>query len=170
MKTEPAVELLPLTLEQLDRLAVGDLAAAGRSLGMAVPPDFADGQWIWQHFATLTRNEPEEAWWRSQYLIVKDARIVGHARLHGPPDDRSEVAVGYHVDPIARGRGYAKAATKELITTARGCSAVKSLTALISETNAASIGVATSVGFVADGMQRHRFGWLMRRFVLPLRE
>jgi len=168
--TLPRVELLALTPEQLELLALGDLAAAGRSIGMAVPPDFADGQWIWQHFAALIRQEPELAWWRTQYLIVEDARIVGHARLHGPPDDVGELAVGYHVDPVARGRGRAKAATRELIALARTRPEVSALTALINESNLASIGVATGVGFVADGMQRHRFGWLMRRFVLVLRD
>lgn len=162
-----SVTLEPMPLDVLDRLAVGDLAAAGRLIDGAVPPDFLDGQWIWQHFAALARAEPELAWWRTQYLVVDRERVVGHARLFAPSD--REAQIGWHVDPIVRGRGLATAAAGHLVDLARSRAGVDRLVALIAPDNHASRRVAVKAGFRPDGEQRHRFGSLMRRFVLDLR-
>jgi len=163
-----ALTLVPITLDQLDLLAVGDLAAAGRSIGTPVPPDFADGQWIWQNFAHLIRTEPELAWWHTQYLICEDGSIVGHARLF--PPTRREAQIGWHVDPIRRNRGTATHAAETLADIARQRPDVDRLVALINHQNVASQRVAAKAGFLADGEQRHRFGWTMLRYVLPLRD
>lgn len=165
------VELQPLTLHELDLLASCDLAAATRSVGLPITPVFLDDQWVWQHFAELIRGEPETAWWRTQYLVVardERARIVGHARLHSGPDENGEVHVGYATDPIERGRGYARQALHRLVDLASTRSEARTLVALIDPDNAASLAVARGAGFVDDGEQRHRLGWLMRRLVLPM--
>ena len=161
------VSLEPMSLDVLDQLAIGDLAAAGRMVGRPLPPDFLDGQWIWQELAHLTRAEPELAWWRTQYLVIDRQRVVGHVRLFAPVDP--EAQIGWHVDPIARGRGLATAAAGQLVDLARPQPHVDRVVALIAPDNLASRRVAEKAGFRADGEQRHRFGWLMRRFVLDLR-
>ena len=161
------VSLQPMSVEVLDLLAVGDLAAAGRLIGMPLPPDFWDGQWIWQNFATLIRTEPELACWRTQYLVVLKESIVGHVRLFAPSD--REAQIGWHIDPIARRRGLATSAASALIDLARASSHVDRVVALIAPDNVASQRVAVKAGLRPDGEQRHRFGWLMRRFVVDLR-
>lgn len=161
------VSLEPMPVDVLDLLAVGDLAAAGRLIGRPLPPDFLDGQWIWRSFADLIRAEPELAWWRTQYLVTHGRRVVGHVRLFAPSD--REAQIGWHIDPIARRRGLATTAARQLIDLARPQTHVDRIVALIAPDNLASQRVAVKAGLRADGEQRHRFGWLMRRFVLDLR-
>ncbi len=162
-----SVSLEPIPIDVLDLLAVGDLATAGRLIGRPLPPDFLDGQWIWQNLADLIRAEPELAWWRTQYLVTHRQHVVGHVRLFAPSD--REAQIGWHIDPIARRRGFATAAAHRLIDLARPHQDVDRVVALIAPDNLASQRVAVKAGLRADGEQRHRFGWLMCRFVLDLR-
>ncbi len=164
-----SVSLLPLPVGVLDLLATGDHAAAGRALGRAVPPGFLDCQWVWAHFAALIRAEPELAWWRTQYAVVEDDRIVGHVRLHSHEGTR-ECQVGWEVEPIHRHRGVGRQAAAAIVGVAATRPEIDRVVALVAHDNAASIAVAEATGFVADGEQRHRFGWLMRRFVRTLRD
>lgn len=161
-----SLSLEPMSLEVLDTLATGDLAAAGRRLGRPVPPDFADGQWIWQHFAALTRTEPQLAWWRTQYLVIDTGAIVGHVRLQSPAD--REAQLGWHVDATRRGRGIATGAALQLVDLARARPEIDRLVALIAPENLPSMRVAEKAGFRPDGEQHHRYGWLMRRYVLDV--
>lgn len=179
LPTRSEVGLVPLSVEQLDLLASYDLAGASRSVGLTVTPWFLDGQWIWARMAGLARAEPEHAWWRTQYLaIAHDAatpRIVGHFRFHYLSDETyyptastGEVHIGWSIDPLERGRGYAQAGTRALIGLLPDDSAIHTVVALINYRNLASIGVAQAVGFHADGQQQHRFGWTMGRFVYSI--
>lgn len=156
------ITLLPVPLDVLRLLAFGDLAAAGRRLGIPMPPELLDDQWVWQRFVTLCEEHPDDAEWFTQMLVLDRVRVVGHVRFVGPPLDGC-VEAGYLTFPSARGRGVATTALRLLLRRAADAG-VGVVIARISPDNGASRAVARKAGFVDVGLEDHpRQGVPMRR-------
>ena len=164
-----SLSLVPLEVPVLRRLATGDLVAAGRSLGMVVPPSVLDLQWVWATFADRMEAEPEHALWRTQYFAVEDRRIVADLRTHAPPAADGMVSFGYFVVPVERGRGVATAASRLLLDDVVGRPGVRVVKALVNPANAPSLAVCSKLGLVDVGTERHRMtGQIMRRLERPV--
>ncbi len=165
----PEITLVAIPTPVLRMLSSGDLASAGRVMGMAMPPSTLDSQWIWSTFVDRIVAEPEHAFWRTQYFAVEDGRVVGDLRMHRPPDRDGAVTLGYQVVPVERGRGVATAATAGLIDLAARHPEVRIVAAQVSPTNAASLAVCRRLGFVDVGEEWHALnGQMMRRFELSV--
>lgn len=156
------ITLLPVPLDVLRLLAFGDLAAAGRRLGIPMPPELLDDQWVWQRFVTLCEEHPDDAEWFTQMLVVSDDRVLGHVRFVRPPVD-GYVEAGYLTFPSEQGRGVATMALRLLLRRAADAG-VGVVIARVSPHNGASRAVARKAGFVDVGLEDHpRQGVPMRR-------
>jgi Acetyltransferases, including N-acetylases of ribosomal proteins len=85
------------------------------------------------------------------YQIVRtlDAKIVGGAGFHGPPEN-GVVEIGYGVVPSVRGQGFATEAARRLLDIARGAG-VRTVIAQTETTNPASMRVLEHIGMGLTG-------------------
>jgi len=84
-----------------------------------------------------------------QVVRLNDAKVIGGAGFHGPPND-GLVEIGYGIVPSARGHGFATAAAREIINIARAEGAERVI-ARTEATNPASMKVLSKVGFAIVG-------------------
>ncbi|MGJ9421943.1 GNAT family N-acetyltransferase [Aeromicrobium sp. CF3.5] len=160
----PQVALAPIPVEVLRMLAIGDLAAAGSAMGMAMPPTVLDMQWVWNAFGHRMETRPADAFWYTQYFVVEERRIVGDVRLHEPPAPDGSVKIGYHVVPVERRRGVAVAAARALIDVATAQEEVRLIVARVNPTNQGSLAVCRHLGLRDVGEELHTHsGTMMRR-------
>ena len=104
----PRVEVLQLDPATLRALADGDLAAAGRTSPVALPPYLAgeDCRRTWRLRADQVDEDPASAAWITGVVWDPDRRLaVGRAGYHGPPHGGGMVEVGYCIDPQYRRQG-----------------------------------------------------------------
>lgn len=144
------LDFIPLPAGALRALIAGDLTAASGISGARLTPFFLEEAWLWRIRLPQVEDDPHAAAWTAQAAAV-DGFVVGHAGFHGPPDGNGVVEVGYSVDPLFRGRGYAKAMLESLVRRARIDPRVTVVRASIRPDNAASLAVAASQGFCRVG-------------------
>lgn len=84
------------------------------------------------------------------FLIVLDGRVVGDCGWFGPPDDDSEVEIGYGVAPSVRGQGVGAQAVTLLLewVRARGATRVR---AEVLPGNEPSLRLLARLGFAVVG-------------------
>lgn len=150
------LELVSMTVAFMEALRSGDLEAAGREVGAAVPA-WLPGQL--EHFleyrlAQLEVDPSLRPWLGRAMLLTDEAgvrRVVGTIGFHGPPDDQGRLEVGYSVDPEFRRQGLAREAVRALFDWAYETYGVRRFIASISPTNEASLGLAAGFGFEQTG-------------------
>ncbi len=106
------------------------------------------GEWDTDAMGMFRRLLGEQGFhplWGPKYVVV-DGRLVGSAGFFGPPDDQSEVEIGYSVCASERRRGIATATVAELRTIATQ-SGAQSLRARTTTTNTASLLTLQRNGF-----------------------
>ena len=147
------VFLSPLSLAALHALAGGDLAAAERETGRALPAGLLDRRDLWIMRRDQLAEDPAAAPWLVRLVVTEpDGLVVGHAGFHGPPSSDGMVEIGYMIQPAHRRRGHARAAALGLIAFARAHGA-RTVRASISPDNVPSLALAASLGFVRVGEQ-----------------
>lgn len=150
------LELVSMTVAFMEALRDGDLEAASREVGAAVPA-WLPGQL--EHFleyrlAQLEVDPSVRPWLGRAMLLTDDAgvrRVVGTIGFHGPPDERRRLEVGYSVDPDFRRQGLAREAVRALFDWAHQAHGVRRFIASISPTNAPSLALAAGLGFEETG-------------------
>ena len=150
------VEIAPLNLTTLQALLDGDLAAARRSSGLALPDAFVAADWrsTWRYRRDQVAADPAVAGWVTGAVCDRDsATVVGRAGFHGPPDDRGLVEIGYAIDPARRRRGWGRAAVTALLVRSVAEPSVHVVRASISPDNLASQRLIAPFGFVVVGDQ-----------------
>jgi ribosomal-protein-alanine N-acetyltransferase len=149
----PRLELRLVPLPALEALIDRDAERAGAAMGLTLPPHFLDHPGPWRFRRRQITEDPATAPWLVRLIVRRDDRAaLGHAGLHGPPED-GFVEAGYTVFPAYRRRGYAREATAGLFTWAAGDERVERFRLSISPDNVASLGLAASMGFVQVGDQ-----------------
>lgn len=151
-----SVRILQLSPETLHALAAGDVARAGRTAPVPLPPVFVAPDWIgtWRYRSDQVREDPgSAAWITGAVWDAESGQVVGKAGFHGPPDARGMVEVGYAVVPELRRRGYARAALEALLARAAAEPAVTVVRASIRPDNLASLALVAQYGFVEVGDQ-----------------
>jgi RimJ/RimL family protein N-acetyltransferase len=152
----PAVRLHVLDAVTLQALVSGDLHAADRAAGLALPEEFLADTWLWTLRLGQMIGEPDVAPWLVRAIVVEAGRhpgaVVGHAGFHGAPDERGMVEIGYRVIPAMRRHGYARAAVTELLAYAREHGATTAR-ASIRPDNDRSLAIAAAFGFTHIGEQ-----------------
>lgn len=152
----PGVALVQLPAAALQALAAGDRSGAERSSGIPLSAWLAgpDCRWVWSLRAHQVAGDlPSAAWVTAVVRDLATGAAVGRAGFHGPPDDGGVVEVGYAIDPAHRRRGYARAALHVLLDRAARDPVVTVVRASVAPTNAASLALVRSEGFVLVGEQ-----------------
>jgi [ribosomal protein S5]-alanine N-acetyltransferase len=100
------------------------------------------------------RQDPRFLEW-CPHAVVVDGVVIGHAGYHGPPGVNAvkrpdAVEIGYTIERPYRGRGYATAATVELLRMAeeRG---VSHIVASCAPDNEPSLAIIRKLGFTQTG-------------------
>ncbi|WED27656.1 GNAT family N-acetyltransferase [Vibrio sp. DW001] len=93
----------------------------------------------------LCHNAAEELW-ALPYFMQKASHIIGCCGFKGVPKN-TRIEIGYNVAPDARGLGAATFAVQQLSQIAFDSGLVKTVVALISSDNKASLSVVRKNGF-----------------------
>jgi RimJ/RimL family protein N-acetyltransferase len=99
-------------------------------------------------------DAPQFAKWRARVIVPVEgeARMIGRAGFHGPPNEEDMVEIGYAIFPEFRGRGLATEASQRLIDFAKANGARRIRTS-VSPDNAPSLAVTKKLGLVQIGEQ-----------------
>ncbi|WP_107489707.1 GNAT family N-acetyltransferase [Streptomyces yunnanensis] len=156
----------------MSALLDGDLNGASRMAGVSLTEYFVTdrARWLWQFRLDQMAADPSHARWMVRQAIVGDeGLVVGHAGLHGPPDEVGMVEIGYSVAPGFRRQGYARSTLIELLRRTAAEPAVTTVRATISPDNAASLATISGFGFVEAGEQWDEEDGLELVFEVPAR-
>lgn len=145
-----------MTPEFIEASLAGRIEDAARELGVELPDGFPEEHM--RGFLELRlrqmRKDPRFREW-CPFVVVLDGRMIGHAGYHGPPGVNAlqrpdAIEVGYTIYESFRGRGYATAATAELLRMAeeRG---VHRYFASCAPGNAPSLAIIRKLGFTQVG-------------------
>jgi len=87
------------------------------------------------------------------WLIIRraDARILGDIGLHGPPDNKGCVEIGYSLAPSARGKGIGTAVVSALVKRLAAIPQIRQVTAVTGTSNTASRRLLERQGFHLAG-------------------
>ena len=87
------------------------------------------------------------------WLIIRraDARILGDIGLHGPPDNKGCVEIGYSLAPSARGKGIGTAVVSALVKRLAAMQQIRQVTAVTGTSNTASRRLLERQGFHLAG-------------------
>jgi RimJ/RimL family protein N-acetyltransferase len=132
------VRLEPLTREQAEALI------AGGSPDLPVAPG-------WPHDATRFGLAGQRRGGRVWLVVDDDGRVAGDCGTTAGPASDGTVEIGYGLAAPSRGRGLGGRAVAALIAELRGDPAIRSVTAEVHETNAASRRLLARLGFVRTG-------------------
>lgn len=153
------LELPLLSLEQLERLAAGDVAAFAADLGARFSAEWMeDVRWLAARRARQIRAHPADAPWLVRPILLRttDAsppRAIGYLNFHGASDERGMVEIGYMLLPAARGHGYAIEAVRAAFDWATQVHGIHRFRAAISPDNERSLNLIRKLGFVQTGDQ-----------------
>lgn len=154
------LSLTPLTPAFMDASLAGDAAAAGRLIGLSVPPDWLAERWLIElRRGDLLRDPAYQPWGLRAIGERSGGAMVGHIGFHTRPGPGylAELApggieIGYTVFPAFRRRGYATEAVEALIGWAAG-QGLRRFVLSISPENAPSLAIAARLGFRRVGSQ-----------------
>ena len=141
-----------MTPEFIEAALGGRVDDAARELGIELPEGFPEER-IRGFLALRLRQMRKDSRFREwcPHVVVLDGRMIGHAGYHGRPGvnalQRADaIEVGYTIEEPFRGRGYATAATVELLRRAeeRG---VHHFFASCAPGNAPSLAIIRKLGF-----------------------
>ncbi|MCW2824133.1 MAG: hypothetical protein JWQ91_1050 [Aeromicrobium sp.] len=144
------LRLVPLSLAVFEALAAEDRAAAAELLGLPIPVEFAEAVDIWRFMIRVVAEDPDNADWAMQAVVVGADTIVGNAGFKGAPAS-GQAELGYRIVASHRRRRFAVGAIQALLEHARAEPRLDRVIARISPDNDASVGVVTAAGFVPDG-------------------
>jgi|SRR5579875_8446 len=82
------------------------------------------------------------------WMVLRDGRVIGDCGLHGPPDERGEVEIGYGLAAPYRGRGYGSELVAAISDWLLAQPAIGALLARTEADNVASIRALQRAGFV----------------------
>jgi RimJ/RimL family protein N-acetyltransferase len=152
------LELPLLSLEQLERLALGDGASVGAELRAILPVPWLDGiRWLAGMRAQQLRLRPADGPWLLRPILLRAAggpsRAIGYLNFHAGPDEGGMVEVGYMLLPEARGQGYAIEAVRAAFDWATGVRGVHRFRAAVAPDNERSLNLVQKLGFRQTGEQ-----------------
>lgn len=152
------LELVLLTLEQLDAVAAGDASGLAADTGAAVGPEWVDEvRGLAGLRARQVRERPTDAPWLLRAIIRDEAgmsrRAVGYLNFHGGPSESGQVEIGYTLLPEARGRGYAIEAVRAMFEWAQRVHGVRRFRASVAPDNERSLNLIAKLGFIHTGEQ-----------------
>src|SRR5438067_7167355 len=144
------LDLLELNTEALQLIMDKDGAGLGALLGVEVPRAWLDIVQAEENHRTIFAD-PRAQPWLSRGIVLRDTGcLVGEVGFHQRPDDLAVVELGYEVLPGYRRQGIAGEAIRALTDWAHSTGLAEIVYVTIERHNAASIGLARSLGFAFD--------------------
>ena len=106
--------------------------------------------WVAGYRSRQLDEDESVAPWLLRAIVLRggDGAMVGHAGLHGPPEDGT-VEIGYSVFEAHRRRGYAEEAARGLLDWVGSQDGVSRVRASVSPTNEPSLRMVAKLGLVA---------------------
>lgn len=153
--TSERLELPLLSLDQLDRVAAGDVTSVGSELRATISDEWLDmARRLAGMRARQIRARPGDAPWLLRPILRSDTReAVGYLNFHGGPDETGMVEVGYTLLPAARGHGYALEAVRAAFDWATRVHGIRRFRASVAPDNERSLNLIGKLGFVKTGEQ-----------------
>jgi RimJ/RimL family protein N-acetyltransferase len=153
------LELVPLPPAFLRAMLKGDLAEAGRLLGMTLPDGLDDSNDVFALRLDQLEAEPAFQPWSIRAIALQEPRrMIGHIGCHTAPNPEylrprapGGVEFGFTVYPPFQRQGYAREASLALMEWARQVHGVTRFVLSIRPDNRASQALATGLGFVRIG-------------------
>jgi RimJ/RimL family protein N-acetyltransferase len=152
------LELVLLTLPQLDEVAAGNVNGVASSLRASISPAWADDvRRLAGMRARQVRERPSDAPWLLRAIVRAEPsvprEVIGYLNFHAGPDARGMVEVGYTLLPEVRGRGYAIEAVRAAFDWATSAHGIRRFRASVAPGNDRSLNLITKLGFVRTGEQ-----------------
>lgn len=145
-----------MTPEFLEALLAGRNGEAAELLGAELPADFPreGGKRFFALRLHQMRDDERFLQW-CPHAVVLDGVMIGHAGYHGPPgvnaaNNPQAVEIGYTIEASYRGRGYATAASRELLRQAE-VHGVRHFVASCAPDNGPSLAIIRKLGFTQTG-------------------
>lgn len=153
--TSERLELPLLSLDQLDRVAAGDVASVAVDLDASIPDEWGEAvRWLAGMRARQIRERPADAPWLVRPILLAGTRqAIGYLNFHGGPDESATVEVGYTLLPAARGHGYAIEAVRAAFDWATRVHGIRRFRASVAPDNERSLNLIRKLGFVKTGEQ-----------------
>ena len=167
--TTERLQLVPLPLDLLDAVLLGDWARA-RALAPfpLTAQTFAGDRYVLELRQAQLRADPTiEAWLYRVAVDRTTGQVVARIGFHAAPDAAATVEVGYSVQPEHRGLGLATEMATGLIAWA-GQRGVRRVLASTAPTNLPSQAVIAKLGFVRTGEQLDEIDGLEWVYTLSL--
>jgi RimJ/RimL family protein N-acetyltransferase len=148
----PRLELRPVTLPIVVAVLEGRRRAdIERLVGAELPwtwPTRALLEQVFQISIDAIRADPQRRLWGDRLMVTRDAplRVVGSVIFHGRPDDEGTCDVGYGVEEMSQGKGYATEALAASIGWALEQPECRRVRASTTEWHKASMRVLEKVG------------------------
>jgi RimJ/RimL family protein N-acetyltransferase len=149
------LELPLLSLDQLDRVAAGDVTNVAGELRATLSGEWLDAaRRLAGMRANQIRERPADApWLLRPILLAGNRQAIGYLNFHGGPDSTGMVEVGYTLLPAARGQGYALEAVRAAFDWATRVHGIRRFRASVAPDNERSLNLIGKLGFVRTGEQ-----------------
>jgi RimJ/RimL family protein N-acetyltransferase len=166
----PRLELVPMTLEMVEAVMLGDRERAEQAASASLPPAWPNRDLIERAFTAsleAVRADPEKRLWGDRLLIAREGsrRVLGSVVFHGRPDD-GVAEIGYGVEEASQRIGLATEATGACVEWALAQESVVAVQATTMPWHRASLRVIEKIGMRKVGSREHElFGelWVFER-------
>lgn len=151
------LELVSMSMAFMRALQGGDVEAASRELGAAIPPGMPDdlADFLGYRIPDLAADPSIQPWLGRVIVWTHPGgrrEAIGTIGFHGPPDAAGRVEIGYRVEPGFRRRGIAMEAVDALLAWAES-RGIHRFRASVAPGNVASLAIVTAFGFREVGSQ-----------------
>jgi ribosomal-protein-alanine N-acetyltransferase len=155
------LDLIPLAPAFYEASVRRERERAESLLGLTIPPDWFDEQWVMRLRLRQLRDEPSLQPWLMRAIGLREQQVmIGHVGFHSAPGPQylhelapGAVEFGYTVFAAFRRRGYAREACEALMGWARAAHRVDRFVVSIRPDNVASRALASQLGFTQIGSQ-----------------
>ncbi len=154
------LDLVLLTLEQLDAVAAGDSTGLAGALEATVPADWTkEVRGLAARRAQQIRERPGDAPWLLRAIVLRpsgeetERRAIGYLNFHAAPDESGMAEIGYTLMPDARGHGYAIEAVRAVFEWATRVHETRRFRASVAPDNERSLHLIGKLGFRRTGEQ-----------------
>ena len=153
--TSERLALPLLSLDQLDRVAAGDVTSVATELGVTISQEWLEmAQRLAGMRARQIRSRPADAPWLLRPILRSDTHeAIGYLNFHAAPDATGAVEIGYTLLPAARGQGYALEAVRAAFEWATREHGIRRFRASVAPDNERSLNLIAKLGFVKTGEQ-----------------
>jgi RimJ/RimL family protein N-acetyltransferase len=156
----PRLELVPMTLEMVEAVMLGDRERAESVANAVLPREWPGEALVARAFTAsleAIRADPAKRLWGDRLLIARDGtrRVIGSVVFHGRPDEDGVAEVGYGVEEASQKLGYATEGTLACVEWALAQPGVQAVTATTFPWHRASLRVIEKMGMRFCGTREH---------------